>query len=219
MKFSSPRAFFHKLSLLVALGITLTIGMSCRSETQEATQADVPPVDVDVQPDTTLELAAYAEEVLVFDTTNDGRTVAQRLDDASTATRIRMALANHDGLRRFDFAPEVRDGRVALKGVVQTPEQRELAGEVVRAVPGVREVSNQITVTEAPELTEEPIPLHPAPAPAAPPKTAGTETIHTVRPGETLWAISRQYGVSVEQIQRLNGGRTTIRPGQRLRIR
>lgn len=226
MKLRSPRTSLRKLPSVFLVGIMLASGMACRSETQEAGQAENQPAAVDVPPDTASDLAGYAEEVLVFDTTNDGRTVAQRLDDATTATRIRMTLGNHDGLRRFDFAPEVRGGRVALKGVVQTPDQRELAGEVVRGVAGVREVSNQITVTEAPVVPEEPIPPQtartPAPpkqVPLAPPQTTPSETFHTVRSGESLWAISRQYGVTVDQIQRLNGGRTNIQPGQRLRIK
>lgn len=42
--------------------------------------------------------------------------------------------------------------------------------------------------------------------------------IHSVRPGESLWVIARRYGVSVGDLQRMNGlGRNSlIRPGQRL---
>ncbi len=44
--------------------------------------------------------------------------------------------------------------------------------------------------------------------------------IHRVRSGESLWVISRRYGVSVREIQRMNGlgPSTLIRPGQRLVI-
>ncbi|GAB4168053.1 MAG: LysM peptidoglycan-binding domain-containing protein [Wenzhouxiangellaceae bacterium] len=44
--------------------------------------------------------------------------------------------------------------------------------------------------------------------------------VHTVRPGESLWVISRRYGVSVAAVQRMNqlGRSTMIRPGQRLVI-
>lgn len=46
-------------------------------------------------------------------------------------------------------------------------------------------------------------------------------TVHRVRRGDSLWKISRRYGVSVRQIQAWNdlGGRSRIVPGQRLRIR
>mgnify|MGYP005845189173 CR=1 FL=1 len=44
--------------------------------------------------------------------------------------------------------------------------------------------------------------------------------IHRVRSGESLWVIARRYGVSVGDLQRMNGlgGSTMIRPGQRLVI-
>ena len=56
----------------------------------------------------------------------------------------------------------------------------------------------------------------PAPAPAA---TGGQ---HMIQKGDTLWGISRRYGVSVEALQQANGmtgttiveGRTLIIPGR-----
>lgn len=43
--------------------------------------------------------------------------------------------------------------------------------------------------------------------------------IHRVRSGESLWVIARRYGLSVSEVQRMNGlGSTLIRPGQRLVI-
>lgn len=44
--------------------------------------------------------------------------------------------------------------------------------------------------------------------------------IHRVRSGESLWVIARRYGVSVRDVQRMNGlgADTLIRPGQRLVI-
>ncbi|MGK7295141.1 MAG: LysM peptidoglycan-binding domain-containing protein [Candidatus Wenzhouxiangella sp. M2_3B_020] len=44
--------------------------------------------------------------------------------------------------------------------------------------------------------------------------------IHRVRSGESLWVIARRYGVSVHEVQQMNGlgPSTLIRPGQRLVI-
>lgn len=48
--------------------------------------------------------------------------------------------------------------------------------------------------------------------------SSGSRT-HTVAQGDTLWGISRKYGVSVSAIQAKNGIHgTLIRPGQKLRI-
>lgn len=48
----------------------------------------------------------------------------------------------------------------------------------------------------------------------------GDGQIHVVRRGDTLWDISRNYGISVDQLCRWNGvtQRTTLRPGQRLNV-
>ena len=48
----------------------------------------------------------------------------------------------------------------------------------------------------------------------------GSGRYHTVRKGETLSSISRQYGISVQQLKKLNGlKRDQINVGQRLRVK
>ena len=56
-------------------------------------------------------------------------------------------------------------------------------------------------------------------APAAPQKKAAAKPrIHVVKAGETLYQISRKYGLTVDQLKKLNhmGKDVTIRPGQEL---
>jgi len=45
--------------------------------------------------------------------------------------------------------------------------------------------------------------------------------VHVVKSGDTLWAISRKYGVTIKQLCSLNGisENTTLRLGQKLRIK
>lgn len=54
---------------------------------------------------------------------------------------------------------------------------------------------------------------------AAPAKKAAAKT-HTVKAGETLYGISRSYGVSLDQLMRLNNlaKGAVIQPGQRLKV-
>ena len=49
---------------------------------------------------------------------------------------------------------------------------------------------------------------------------AAAELVHTVAPGENISVIARKYGVSVDDVLRLNGiSRTqTIHPGQKMKI-
>ena len=62
-----------------------------------------------------------------------------------------------------------------------------------------------------------------SPSPQAPSQTIRTTTMareHIVRPGEGLLAISRQYGVSVQDLRTWNAGQNldTLRVGQRLYV-
>jgi hypothetical protein len=49
-------------------------------------------------------------------------------------------------------------------------------------------------------------------------KTAGRKRYHTVRPGESLYSISRSYGKTVDEVRRLNNlsSKALIFPGQKL---
>lgn len=62
----------------------------------------------------------------------------------------------------------------------------------------------------------------PKPMPAGQPRPTGGEQwlLHTVKSGETLFGIARQYGVTVEAIRQANGmPDNTIRMGMNLRIK
>ncbi len=53
------------------------------------------------------------------------------------------------------------------------------------------------------------------------PPARGKTVVHTVTPGETLWSISKKYGVTVESIQLLNGLKSgdTLPAGKKLYIK
>ena len=78
--------------------------------------------------------------------------------------------------------------------------------------------SPSIAANETPEVKAvDPESYTTVAAPAVP--SAPARTIHTVAPGETLYAISRRYGVSVPEIKQANGlVDNTIRVGQELTI-
>ena len=79
-------------------------------------------------------------------------------------------------------------------------------------------------------MYQEPVPAPPTPASSqvttnpvqsqesTPP--SATETSHTVRAGETLFSISKKYGLSVDELKQLNsiGSQNLITVGQKLRI-
>ena len=51
--------------------------------------------------------------------------------------------------------------------------------------------------------------------------SSGGKIVHTVKSGDNLWDISRKYGVSVEQIRKLNGlsSKAVLKVGQKLVIK
>ncbi len=131
--------------------------------------------------------------------------MSQRLADASVAARAKQALARHRTLRRFDFSLSAVRGRLALRGDVDTREQYREAERVAAALDAVRAVANEVTVDGRPVTSADPSSAGPA--------------YHTVRRGDTLSEIARRYGVSVQQLRRLNDQTSSLRPGERIRVR
>jgi LysM repeat protein len=52
-------------------------------------------------------------------------------------------------------------------------------------------------------------------------KTTSGSVVHTVKSGDNLWDISKKYGVSVEQIKKLNGltDKSVLKIGQKITIK
>lgn len=149
-------------------------------------------------------------------------SVADRIRDAQTETRVLLALADDARLSTYPFTAEVVAGEVVLSGNVETQSEQQHAVQVANSVDGVRRVVNGITFTEA--VASESAPAEGSTNGRAPetPQAAATPeaAFHTVQSGESLWAISRRHGVSVDEIRRLNNLQgNNVRPGQRLRVR
>jgi len=135
---------------------------------------------------------------------DDARTVAERLDDASVAARVKQALVHPRSLRPFDFVPTVVRGHLTLRGDVETREQYQQAERIATNVEGVTEVTNQVTV-EGRAVSEDG-------------DTSGA-AYHTVQRGDTLTEIARAYDISVQQLRALNDLSGSLQPGRRIRVR
>jgi len=129
--------------------------------------------------------------------------------------RAGVAARNVRGVQGISNEIELRDARTAA---ALPPPLRE------RTPMHEAEATDELT-----DLTPAPPETRPATPPAAPapaarpepaPQAAAQPVYHQVRRGDTLGAIARQHGVTVQQIQRLNNIRgTNIRAGQRLRVK
>ncbi len=88
----------------------------------------------------------------------------------------------------------------------------------IRVGQKLRIYTTPAKAAQAANYRPEPRPASTAPANPAP---SGTGTYHTVRSGDTLWDLARRYGVSVDQIRRLNPSldASDLKVGQNIRIR
>jgi cytidylate kinase len=68
------------------------------------------------------------------------------LQGMALAARVRSALRSDEATAEVDVAIEATAGAVTLRGIVVTVEEREAAGRVSAAVPGVAGVDNQLRV-------------------------------------------------------------------------
>lgn len=144
----------------------------------------------------------------------DDRSVAEKLEDASTEAQVKRALIRESSLRVFPFRPTVVGGHLVLRGDVNTPDQYRRAERIAGQVDGVEAFTNRLTMGGRP-VTEERLA-----AADTDPAQESAAVYHTVRQGDTLWDIARQYGASIQQIKNLNDLRSdNLRPGQRIRVR
>lgn len=155
---------------------------------------------------------------------DDERSVEQKVTDASLAAKVRIGLVEDRSVRAFEIEPVVVNGRVVLRGRVETLAQRTRAESIAAGVEGVRSVVNEITSVETPAIAERVPEEGEEERSEAPDQSVETSdpgaTYHTVRYGDNLWDIARAYGVSVDQIRRLNGLQSNaIRPGDELQVK
>ena len=170
--------------------------------------------------------------LLAFAPSLQAQSLADKLTASRLAAQAEVALAQDPELRAFTFRPVVRGGVLTLEGRVDTAAQRDRAAELAAGVEGVTSVTNRVVLggraaVGAPELPPAPPPVaqdsvatgeeeEEEAAPAPEPE----KEYYTVRRGDTLGAIAKRHGVSVRQIQRLNGlSGSRIRGGQRLRVK
>ena len=94
-------------------------------------------------------------------------------------------------------------------------------GTTIAAVAQANQIANPSLIRIGQALAiPQPPPVEPTPTPAADPPPAAPPRTHIVQAGETLWAISRLYGTTVETLVDANllANPAFIRTGQSLAI-
>jgi TolA-binding protein len=97
-------------------------------------------------------------------------------------------------------------GRLTRQGETLTDQARILAANLDKTTQTVDALAKKVDTT----ASKAPAPAASAPAPtaapaaAAAPAPAGERPFHEVKPGETLYRISVQHKVSVDELKRIN---------------
>ena len=74
------------------------------------------------------------------------QSAGEYVDDAAITTKVKTALFQDPAVSGFDVGVDTFKGQVQLNGFVDTPEQKARAEQLARAVPGVVEVGNKLSV-------------------------------------------------------------------------
>ncbi len=69
--------------------------------------------------------------------------------DAMVSSRVKLELSSHRNLSATETDVQVKDGIVTLRGEATSQAQRDLISEYVRDVEGVKDVKNDMVVSEA----------------------------------------------------------------------
>ncbi len=103
-------------------------------------------------------------------------------------------------------------------GMVLNLREPRKRGEEIPIVPVSQ--PTQVTKTVVAAVAEKPAEVSSVESTSQPEKTQSNKTIHTVSQGETLFAISRKYGITVENLKSWNniGSQNIISIGQKLVI-
>jgi len=84
-------------------------------------------------------LSSCSRNSVVDDTT-------EFMDSSYVSSKIRAKLLAEVGLQGFRLGVSTSNDEIILTGVVDTPQQVQLAGSVARSVKGARRVRNHIVV-------------------------------------------------------------------------
>src|SRR5687767_12045921 len=86
---------------------------------------------------------------------DDTRPTERPVADTVIAAKVRDSLQGADLNTDSEVNVEVSKGVVQLSGFVSTPQEKARAGDLASTVDGVRDVENQIALTEEPEPAPE----------------------------------------------------------------
>ena len=78
----------------------------------------------------------------------DSRSTGQYIDDHSLTMRVKNALGHNSEYKFENVSVDVYRGTVQLNGFVANSDQKSRAEDIVKQVPGVQKIENNISIKE-----------------------------------------------------------------------
>ena len=78
--------------------------------------------------------------------TASSQSTGERIDDATTTTRVKAAFAKDPGVKALDVKVDTFKGTVQLQGFVDSAEEKARAEQIARGIQGVMNVQNNLSV-------------------------------------------------------------------------
>ena len=78
--------------------------------------------------------------------TRTKESTGEYVDDSSITAKVKAELVNDPVTKAREISVETFKGVVQLSGFVNTPEEKDRAGEIARGVKGVADVKNNINI-------------------------------------------------------------------------
>jgi osmotically-inducible protein OsmY len=94
----------------------------------------------------TLFTAALLLTALGCASTSKEASTGEYIDDSVITSKVKTAIFNEPDLKVLQISVETNKNVVQLSGFVATKAEMTKAGDVARAVPGVRSVSNDLKI-------------------------------------------------------------------------
>ena len=136
----------HPLLCGAVAGLALAAG--CQREEPKPTTAPTPPTAP--QPAERPATPAPQTGTTAPGGTDAGCTAGQTVDDATVTAKLKTALLQAPDVKGTDVNVDTVNGKVTLKGAVESQAQADRAVQIARASEGVREVDNQLMVKAKP---------------------------------------------------------------------
>ncbi|MBI3603759.1 MAG: LysM peptidoglycan-binding domain-containing protein [Nitrospirae bacterium] len=150
----------------------------------------------------------------------DSETKRLKRENVDLEARNREMAAQVQAVR--EQLGRIQEEATAMREAAMLKEQETLLAKPRKAAPKPRRPEREperAAPAQERGIFDAPVVAAPEPEPERMPAGAGGSRYHQVKPGETLYRLSRQYGVDVPTLKRWNNlGDNQIEVGQRLLV-